>query len=109
MDAREAPQLVLDWDDRQWLLGDEDQILLGSADAVDLGVAGESTSRFHARIERRKNCYVLIDHSTNGTFIQTEDEQVTFLRRAEMRLWGDGWIALGQRPSIESAIRFQHT
>ena len=52
---------------------------------------------------------MLVDHSTNGTYVQTEDEQVTFLRRGEFRLWGDGWIALGEPLSAETAIRFRHT
>ena len=77
--------------------------------AADLTVAGSTASRSHAHIEQRKQYFVLVDHSTNGTFVQTEDERVTFLRRGEMRLWGNGWIALGEPLSSESAIRFRHT
>ncbi len=109
MDAREASQLVLDWHDRQWLVGGEDRLLLGSAEDADLCLDAEHTSRRHAYIEHRKHFYVLVDHSTNGTFVQTEDERVTFVRRGELRLWGDGWIALGQPLAPDSAIRFRHT
>ena len=109
MDAREASRLVLDWHDRQWLIEDEDRFSLGSAAEADLCVGGDHASRQHAHIEHRKHYFVLVDHSTNGTFVQTEDEQVNFVRRGEVRLWGDGWIALGAPLSPETAIRFRHT
>ncbi len=109
MDAREASQLVLDWHDRQLTLDDDQRIELGTADGAHLTVSGTNASRIHAHIEHRKQFFVLVDHSTNGTYVQTEDEQVTFLRRGEFRLWGDGWIALGEPLSAETAIRFRHT
>ena len=108
MDAREASRLVLDWHDRQLTLSESDRLALGCADGADLIVSGESTSRDHAHIEHRKQYFVLVDHSTNGTYVQTEDEKITFLRRGEFRLWGDGWIALGEPLSVGSAIRFRH-
>lgn len=109
MDAREASQLVLNWHDRQLALDDRGCVRLGSADGADLTVASDYASREHAHIEHRKQFFVLVDHSTNGTYVQTEDERVTFLRRAELRLWGNGWISLGQPLSAETAIRFRHT
>ena len=109
MDAREASQLVLDWHDRQLTLNGDGCVELGTAAEVDLMVGGAAASRSHAHIERRKQFFVLVDHSTNGTWVQTEDERVTFLRRGELRLWGDGWIALGEPLSTETAIRFRHT
>ena len=109
MDAREASQLVLDWRERQLTLDGDSSVELGTADDADLTVSGSTASRSHAHIEHRKQYFVLVDHSTNGTFVQTEDEQVTFLRRGELRLWGYGWIALGAPLSAETAIRFRHT
>lgn len=109
MDAREASQLVLDWHDRQLTLDGDRCVELGTAGDADLTIAGSTASRSHAHIEHRKQYFVLVDHSTNGTFVQTEDEQVTFLRRGELRLWGNGWIALGSPLSLETAIRFRHT
>jgi len=109
MDSRDISQLVLDWHDRQVVVPETGAISLGTAARADLTVPGEFTSRQHAHIERRKQCYVLVDHSTNGTFVQTEDERVTFVRRGEFRLWGNGWIALGEPLDLETAVRFQHT
>jgi predicted component of type VI protein secretion system len=108
MDTREASQLRLDWHERHVSVTEETPVTLGSADDADLSVGGGHASRAHAHIEHRKQYFVLVDHSTNGTFVQTEDEQVTFLRRGEMRLWGNGWIALGEPLSAETAIRFRH-
>lgn len=109
MDAREASQLVLDWHDRHLTLDEKRRVVLGTDADADLTVKGRTASRAHAHIEHRKQYYVLIDHSTNGTYVQTEDEKVTFVRRGELRLWGNGWIALGEPLSPENAIRFRHT
>jgi adenylate cyclase len=109
MDAREASQLVLDLHDRCLAVPVDSEVTLGSEPTANLTVRGDFASRVHARIEYRNQFYVLVDCSTNGTFIQTEDEQVTFVRRGESRLWGNGWIALGEPLTPETAIRFRHT
>jgi hypothetical protein len=109
MDAQERSPLILTWHDRRAVLDDRRGTLaLGALETTGLQVAGPYTSRHHATIERRKHYYVLVDHSTNGTFLQTEDERVAFVRRGEVRLWGEGWISLGDPLSEESAIRFRH-
>ena len=108
MDTREASQLMLDWRELHLSVGEDAPVVLGSAEDADLTVADGYASRSHAHIEHRKQYFVLVDHSTNGTFVQTEDEQVTFLHRGEMRLWGNGWIALGEPLTSETAIRFRH-
>ena len=109
MDAHEASQLVLDWHDRHVAVSEHSGLSLGAQPGADLTVDGAYTSRRHAHIERRKHYYVLVDHSTNGTYVQTEDEQISFVRRGEVRLWGDGWFALGEPLTPETAIRFRHT
>jgi pSer/pThr/pTyr-binding forkhead associated (FHA) protein len=109
MDAQERSPLILNWQQRRAVLdGNCLAVGLGKGLAVELRVEGPFTSRSHATIERRKHDYVLVDHSTNGTFVQTEDQQVAFVRRGEVRLWGEGWISLGESLSDTSAIRFRH-
>ena len=81
---------------------------MGRGQDCDIVVSDRLSSRKHAHFVYRKGKFVLIDHSTNGTFVQTEDEQTTFIRRGEMRLWGSGWIALGQPLSDGAAIRFEN-
>lgn len=112
MDAQERLPLTLSWQGGRTVLDDRcDRLTLGSRADIGMPVGGSAcgpcTSRRHATIERRKHSYVLIDHSTNGTWVQTEDERVAFVRRGEVRLWGEGWISLGAPLSPESAIRFR--
>lgn len=109
MDAQERLPLVLTWRDTRTIMDRGcDELTLGAQDACNLRIPGPHTSRRHATIERRRHSWVLVDHSTNGTFVQTEDERVAFVRRGEVRLWGEGWISLGSPLSSESAIRFRH-
>jgi len=108
MDAHEASRLMLEWRDQQLVVTDEKALELGSSSRADLFVEGEHASRKHAAVVKRNHYFVLIDHSTNGTYVQTEDEQITFVRRGEVRLWGAGWISLGEPLNPHTAIRFQH-
>jgi len=108
MEAQDDCQLLLDWDDVSARHDGSERVLqLGADPAVDLCVAGRFTSRRHATIERRKQDFVLVDHSANGTYVQTEDEHVTHVHRGVLRLWGDGWLSLGEPLSATSAVRFR--
>ena len=109
MDAQERSPLILNWQDRSAVVdGRRRNVSLGTLPGAGLQVTVPFASRRHATILRRKHDYVLVDHSTNGTFVQTEDERVAFVRRGEVRLWGEGWISLGGPLSEPSAIRFRH-
>lgn len=61
----------------------------------DMVIADRMASRQHARIERRRDKFVLIDHSTNGTFCTVQGEKEIELRREEFTLRGRGRIAFG--------------
>jgi hypothetical protein len=52
-------------------------------------------SRVHARIERRGDGYVLVDQSTNGTFVLPEGGTEHALRKHEIVLSGRGKISFG--------------
>ncbi len=80
---------------------------LGKAEGNDLVADSKQTSRRHATIEFRHNDFFLVDASTNGTYVQTEDEQVTLVHRGKIRLWGAGWISLGQPLSMGQPIHFR--
>jgi predicted component of type VI protein secretion system len=58
-------------------------------------VGGHMASRQHARIERRRDKFFLIDQSTNGTFVAFAGEPEIILRREEVMLRAQGRIALG--------------
>ena len=83
--------------------------MIGRGDKNDLVVQDQSVSRTHASIEYRRGKFILIDRSTNGTFLQIQDEELVFLHRDQMHLRREGIILLGQdgSDSCDHAIHFQ--
>jgi hypothetical protein len=59
-------------------------------------IAGPMTSRRHAKIELRGGKFVLVDQSSNGTFVTLGNNAELKLRREEAILYGSGVISLGQ-------------
>jgi hypothetical protein len=80
-------------DDRQ-----RPSITIGRGDDNDLVVRGNLVSRLHARVEAGKNRFMLVDESTNGSFVQTSSGEDSFVRRDSAVLKGSGTIGLGQEP-----------
>jgi adenylate cyclase len=70
----------------------------GRADDNDVVVKGHLISRLRARIDISRNTFVLIDQSTNGTFVQTADGEELFARHDTLKLKGQGLIGLGRLP-----------
>jgi adenylate cyclase len=70
-------------------------IVLGRDAACQIAVADRMASRQHARIERRQGKFMLIDQSTNGTFVAVAGEPEITLRREEVMLRAQGRIAFG--------------
>ena len=85
----------------------ERKLTLGRDDANQLVWDGEFTSRNHAYIEIQRNDFYLVDASANGTFVQTEDEQIHYVHRNSVRLWGVGWISLGEPLHARKPILFR--
>lgn len=56
-------------------------------------------SRNHARIEKRRDQFVPVDQSTNGTYVMITGREEIALRRSEFVLYGQGVIAFGDSPS----------
>ena len=83
-------------------------INMGRADDNDLVVKGNLISRIHARVEMRRGKFILIDQSTNGTFLQNVQGEETFIRRDNTELVGEGIIGLGRiaKPGTPLAIHF---
>jgi adenylate cyclase len=61
-----------------------------------LAICDDYTSRHHVQIIFRKGKFVLIDQSTNGTFIVAKDNSQAFIHREEYVLQHEGWIGLGE-------------
>jgi adenylate cyclase len=74
----------------------------------DVVIADRLGSRLHARIERRRDKFVLIDQSSNGTYVTVEGESEIALRREELMLRGRGHITFGHPYAADPAetLRF---
>lgn len=70
-------------------------LALGRDAQNDVVIADRLASRLHGRIERRRDRFVLIDHSSNGTFVTQDGEAELPLRREEFVLRGRGRISFG--------------
>lgn len=108
---KRSPQLRLRFADQTWDLANHiGPFTLGRVADCDLTVREQRVSRFHARIERRDDSYVLIDESTNGTSLRHADGHVELLKRSSAVLSGAGLIALGTQ-AVETnpnVIRYSH-
>lgn len=83
-------------------------LTIGRLASCDLSVSDKRVSRLHARIEFRRNKFVLIDQSTNGTYVTKLDSNPVIIRRDEIVLSGEGLLGLGRPPenSPVEPIRF---
>jgi len=70
-------------------------LTLGRDPQNDVVIGDRKASRMHARIERRRDKFVLIDHSSNGTFVTVGDENEVMLRREEWTMRGRGHCSFG--------------
>jgi hypothetical protein len=105
-DAVAGMRLRLRFGDRELVVDQRpSSITIGRADENDVIVKGHLTSRQHARFVIGRSSFVLIDQSTNGTFVQTSDGEELFVRQDIVQLKGEGMIGLGCLPEQGS----QHT
>lgn len=70
-------------------------LTLGRDQQNDVVIADRMASRMHARIERRRDRFVLVDQSSNGTYVRIDGEPEIQLRREEMILRGRGRVTFG--------------
>jgi hypothetical protein len=87
---------------------DSDSIHIGRDSGNGLVVHDEMASRQHCSIERRQDDFVLLDHSTNGTYVTVEGDAERPVRRSEFHLRKHGWITFGQPrgPGVEEVEFF---
>jgi class 3 adenylate cyclase len=95
--------LELDLDDAHIEMGPQRRkVTVGRDLEADFTVRNPVVSRAHAMIERRREHFVLADHSSNGTFVTFEGKPEIHVHHEELTLVGHGWIAFGQ-PRAEAA------
>ena len=105
-DSARGMRLRLRFDERELLVDERvSSVTIGRADENDVVVKGQLSSRLHARIVIGRSNFILIDQSTNGTFVQTRDGEELFVRQDILQLKGEGMIGLGCLPEHGS----QHT
>jgi adenylate cyclase len=96
---------------QQRILVDHERPILtmGRGVANHLIIDEPLVSRMHARIELQRNRFMLIDQSTNGTFLKPQNEDAIFLRRDAIQLERGGLIGLGQKVNENDpmAVRYR--
>ncbi len=83
-------------------------LAIGRGDDSGLVVRGNLVSRLHARVEAGKNRFVLVDQSTNGSFVRNSKGEESFVRRDSMSLKGSGMIGFGQPPEPDSVHTIEY-
>jgi hypothetical protein len=80
---------------------------MGRGDDNEFVIADPLASRMHARIEFRRDRFVLIDQSLNGTYLHRQGMAEITLRRDEIGLERSGQISLGKpiAAALQSALR----
>ncbi|MGB5410979.1 MAG: adenylate/guanylate cyclase domain-containing protein [Woeseiaceae bacterium] len=108
--VRNASKLQLSFRDQTIEISDRHKsVNIGRADDNDLVVKGNLISRIHAKVEMRRGKFVLIDQSTNGTFLQNLLGEEVLVRRDSTELGTEGTIGLGraESPGSSLAIHFK--
>jgi len=98
---REA-RIRLSYASREIELGEtRSSVTLGRDQQNDVVIGDKMASRMHARIERRRDKFVLIDQSSNGTYVRIDGEPEIQVRREEMILRGRGRVSFGHSHNSE--------
>jgi class 3 adenylate cyclase len=108
--SKGATVLTVSFRDKRVIVdGNRKSINMGRAEENDLVVKGNLISRVHARIEMRRGKFILVDQSTNGTFLENARGEEIFIRRDSTELTGEGIIGLGRvaKPGTTLAIHFR--
>ena len=110
MAARDAPastrvaELSLNYGEHGLVLGPSHASATLGRDATnDLVVADKMASRVHCRIEHRRGNFVLVDQSTNGTYVTVDGDAEILLKREQLMLRGRGVISLGHTATAPDA------
>ena len=92
-------RLVIRFGEKEQELSKKKRIVTIGRDAEnDLVVSSQSASRYHARLEFRRNKFLLIDLSTNGTYVKPDGHPMVHVHRDEIPLDGSGRIGFGEEP-----------
>ncbi len=108
--GKSASKLVLTFRDTTVEVSDKRKsVNLGRADDNDMVIKGNLISRIHAKVELRRGKFVVIDQSTNGTFLMNVQGEETFVRRDSADLGKEGTIGLGraEEPGTPLSVHYK--
>lgn len=101
--------LLLDYEGKSIRLTKEAMpFSIGRDISVDLTVNFKLASRDHCMIDYRRGKFVLIDKSTNGTYVLPEGRSRLYIRREETPLRGNGFISFSPDGDIEGSHRIKY-
>jgi adenylate cyclase len=83
-------------------------ITLGRDAQNDIVIMDRKASRLHARIERRRDKFVIVDVSSNGTYCTMDDETEILLRREELVLRGSGRLCFGHSSDDDGGEKVEY-
>ena len=91
---------------------DDTPFVIGRSTTCQLAIEWGTASRSHAEIKVVGTEFILIDHSTNGTFLIAADGETTMLTNSSAVLTGGGTITIGRigdEPGAQehAVIKFQ--
>lgn len=101
--------LVLDLQNQHVSVDHENpNITLGRHAKNRIVIDHPKVSRIHARIELKKDVFILTDQSTNGTHVHPSGGDALVLRKEKWAMEGDGIIYLGKTatPDSPNAIHY---
>ena len=84
-------------------------ISMGRQKANELIIKDSRVSRVHARAEYRQGKFLIVDQSTNGTYIYIKGDKGQNIKKEEMNLHGSGVIGLGRKVELNSPEAIQFT
>jgi adenylate cyclase len=108
--SKTASKLVLSFRETKVEVSDKRKsVTIGRADDNDLVIKGNLISRIHAKVEMRRGRFVIVDQSTNGTFVQNVLGEESFVRRDSTELGVEGTIGLGraEEPGTSLSIHYK--
>jgi adenylate cyclase len=110
MPARHAAstcrKLRLTYAGREWLLEGNASLALGRDPKSDVVLLDRCASRTHARIERRRDKWIFVDQSANGTFIAFAGEAQLWLHHEELPLGRPGMLSIGTAGEVGDCVQF---
>ena len=95
LELRPAQLKLVHGDQQLELSNAKPSLSIGRDPQNDLVIGDRKASRMHAHIERRRDKFVLVDHSSNGTYVTVDNEAEIALRREELVLRGRGRVSFG--------------